>query len=111
VSGIVDLLKEVLTLTSSVAGLKSDIQRINTLVLEMNERIIRLEAAAELNAERAKNEALTAFHGMNQQLVREMCSLQAQIDGIGSRIEVLGSHKPELRLASTDGVQLEKPVP
>jgi hypothetical protein len=106
-----DLLREVITLTSSMSGLKSDIERINTMVLAMNERIIRLEATAELNVEKAKNEALIAVQGLNQQLIREMFSLRAQMDGLGSQVEVADSHKPDLRLASTDGVHMEKPFP
>jgi len=105
VSGVVDVLKEVLTLTSSVASLKSDIQRISTMILEMNERIIRLEASGELNAEKAKNAALIAFQGTNQQLMREMYSLRARIDALGSpKMPHLPS---ELGLASADGNSAE----
>ena len=71
-----DVLTNVFTLTASVNSLKSDVARMNAMLLEMNERIIRLETGGDLAAEKAKNAALMAFQATNQELMKQVSHLQ-----------------------------------
>jgi hypothetical protein len=98
VTGLTDLLQSVFMLTSSVSSLKSDVQRMNSMLLEMNERLVRLENSGDLIAEKSKNAALTALNLLSQELMREVYSLRARMDALGS---------PQLSTAA--GLRLERP--
>jgi hypothetical protein len=95
VSGVTELMQKVFTLTSGVDGLKSDVKRMNEMLLMMHERIIRLEGSSELTAEKAKNAALMAVQATHNELLRELLSLRARLDA-----------NPSLPLPAASGFRL-----
>lgn len=76
---LTDLLKSVVMVTSNVEALKADVKRLNELVLEQQERIIRLEGSGDLIAEKAKNAALASAQLMNTQISRDIAELRVEI--------------------------------
>lgn len=78
-----ELLQKIMLLTSNVDSLKTDVKRLVDKVSELNDRVVRVENNGELVAEKAKNAALTAAQVMNAEILRELYSLKARIDGPG----------------------------
>lgn len=76
---ITDLLQKVFLLTSSVDALKSDIKRMDALLMSHHERIIRLEAGGDLIAEKAKNASLAATVEVNARLTAKIAELETRM--------------------------------
>lgn len=104
-TGITDLMQKVFTLTSGVDSLKSDIKRMNDMLLTMHERIIRLEGSTELTAEKARNAALMAVQATHSELLRELYSIRARLD---SNSPPPSQTPPEFRSALKDGAAREQ---
>jgi hypothetical protein len=78
-ASVADLLQKTILLVSSVDGLKAEVKRMNALLMDHHERIIRLEGSADLIAERAKNAALQGAQATSTELLREIYALKAQL--------------------------------
>jgi hypothetical protein len=78
-ASVTDLLQKTILLVSSVDGLKAEVKRMNALLMDHHERIIRLEGSADLIAEKAKNAALQGAHATSTELLKEIYALKAQI--------------------------------
>ncbi len=81
-ASITDLLEKVFTLTSSVEGLKEDISKMSDLVLDHHTRIARLEADADLTAEKAKSASLASVLQSNNALVSKISEIEQRVSGI-----------------------------
>jgi hypothetical protein len=79
VTSIAELFQKAILLTASVDSLKSEVRRMNELLADHHERIVRLEAGADLIAEKAKNAALQGAHATSTELLKEIYALKAQI--------------------------------
>lgn len=79
-ASLTDLLQKVFLLTSSVDALKSDIKRMDALLLSHHERIIRLEAGGDLIAEKAKNASLAAAVEVNAHLTAKIARLEISLN-------------------------------
>jgi hypothetical protein len=82
--GLAELLEKILTLTSNVESLKSEMRAIREMVMDHHDRIVRLENSEELIAEKAKNAALGAVSASTFQLQKEVAVLQARVAGADS---------------------------
>jgi hypothetical protein len=69
------VIKEVLTLTSNVEDLKGNVARIDRVILDHHERIVKLEAREELITEKCKNAAITAVGNLTTSVVKEVTEL------------------------------------
>jgi hypothetical protein len=78
-ASVADLLQKTILLVSSVDGLKAEVKRMNALLMDHHERIIRLEGSADLIAEKAKNAALQGAQATSTELLKEIYALKAQI--------------------------------
>jgi hypothetical protein len=78
-ASVTDLLQKTILLVSSVDSLKAEVKRMNALLMDHHERIIRLEGSAELIAEKAKNAALQGAQAASAELLKEIYTLKAQI--------------------------------
>jgi hypothetical protein len=83
VASITDVLEKVFTLTSNVEGLIKDVERLNGIIRDHHERIIKLEGRDELIAEKAKNAALLAIVQTQQGVLERMGELEGQIKQLG----------------------------
>lgn len=75
----VDLLQKTMLLVSSVDKLEAKIKRMDELLLDHHERIVRLENSADLIAEKAKNAALQGAQASSAELLREIYALKARL--------------------------------
>ena len=101
---LVDLLTNVINLSSNVNSLKADVARMNQMLLDLNERIVRLEGAGELNAEKARNAALGACNQSTIELMKQMHTLTTRLDAIEAPKTRLPA---EFRLPHGDGAAVE----
>jgi len=75
-----EILQKVLLLVSAVDTLKAEQKRLNDLLMDHHERIIRLENSAELIAEKAKNAAMGAVNATTMQVARDVFELRAKVE-------------------------------
>ena len=61
---IVEMIREVMTLTSNVGALRSDVDNLARKVEDHHDRIIKLEQREELIIEKTKSAAITAVQAM-----------------------------------------------
>jgi cell division protein FtsB len=83
---LTDVLREVVLLTANVQSLQNDMKSLKATILDHQERIIRLEAGADLIAEKAKNAALGAVSAATYQLQKDVAEIQA-----GSQRKIAGN--------------------
>ncbi|HEX8680774.1 MAG TPA: hypothetical protein VF707_00570 [Ardenticatenaceae bacterium] len=73
---LIELLREVITLTSNVNELKEQVTRLTERVENNTERIIRLEAREELLVEKAKSAYAATQSQFNVQLIERIVHLE-----------------------------------
>ncbi len=74
--GVTEILREVLTLTSSVGALKADVQTLQGVVQESRERIIKLENREEVLAADMACKATEAVSRMTGEMVTRLTRLE-----------------------------------
>jgi hypothetical protein len=79
-ASVADLLQKTILLVSSVDGLKAEVKKMNDLLMDHHERIIRLEGSADLIAEKAKSAALQGAQATSSELLKEIYALKAQLN-------------------------------
>jgi hypothetical protein len=72
---VLTLIREVMTLTSTVGGLKSDVEKLFAKIEDHTERIVRLENREELLLEKMRNAAIQTASTMNLQIIERLHSL------------------------------------
>jgi len=77
--GAVDAVREILTLTENVRGLRDDVARLTTYVNDLRERITRLEVREEIVIEKTRNAAIVAVNQMNGELIERLIELEHMI--------------------------------
>jgi predicted nucleic acid-binding Zn-ribbon protein len=83
-ANIIDLLEKIMTVTSNVADLKSQVSRIEVQIKEHNERIVRLEARREdFIIEKCKSTALTAVNQISNGLTEKLTELNFRFKQLG----------------------------
>jgi enamine deaminase RidA (YjgF/YER057c/UK114 family) len=75
-SGAVDAVREILTLTENVRGLRDDVARLTSYVNDLRERLVRLEAREEVVVEKTRNAAIVAVNRMNGELIERIVALE-----------------------------------
>jgi len=81
---LVGLLREVMTLTSNVQDLKSNVERIDKVVLNHHERIVKLESAEELIVEKCRNAAIISVSTLSSHLTKEVTELSLKMKQVES---------------------------
>jgi hypothetical protein len=71
-----ELIREIITLTSSVNDLKDQITRLSDRVEKNTERIVRLEAREELMVEKAKSAYAAAQSQFNVHLIERLLKVE-----------------------------------
>ncbi len=86
-STIVDLGKEILTLLERVSGLSQKVERLERVVADNQERIIRLESREELLLEKMKVSIHEASIRMQQEFDRRLVRLEElnKLAGTGAK--------------------------
>ena len=74
-ANIADIIKELITLTSNVSDLKSNVSRIDAIVREHDNRITKLEAREEFIIEKCKSTALSAVNQISNGLTEKLTEL------------------------------------
>jgi predicted RNase H-like nuclease (RuvC/YqgF family) len=98
-----DKFEKYVTVVSSVDSLKSEVKRLAELVMQQQDRITRLETSGDLIAEKAKNAAMGAAHGMYAQLSKDLYEARAEIEQLKARH---GSPAIQLPKSHFDGASL-----
>ncbi len=78
---VTELLEKVFLLTSTVESLKTTMMKIETEIMSLRDRVVRLEAGGELIAEKAKNAAMAGAVITNNNLAERVVRLEMTIDG------------------------------
>ena len=76
---VMGLLKEIMSLTTSVGELKSEVRRLADKVDDHTERIIKLENREELLAQKMSNTAIRAVYEMNSQLFNRLFAIEQKL--------------------------------
>lgn len=76
---ILDVLREVMTLTKSVGVLEHDVEKLGEKVEKHGDRILTLEQREELLAERMTNRAITAVNEMNGKIFEKLAALEHRL--------------------------------
>jgi hypothetical protein len=74
-ANILDVLEKVMTLTSNVSDLKSNVTRIDAIVREHDNRITKLEAREDYIIEKCKSTALGAVNQISNGLTEKLTEL------------------------------------
>lgn len=86
-SSAFDAVREILTLTENVRGLKDDLVRVTTRLDDLRERLVRLENREELVIEKTRNAAIIAVHKMHGDLLSRLIALEVQTSSpLGSKL-------------------------
>jgi hypothetical protein len=107
-ANLTELLEKIFTLTSNVDNLVKDVDRLNQLLLDHHERIVRLESRDELLVEKAKNASLSAVLQTNHALLEKMAAIenefrstslpgrltQPTVRGDGASVDMMPSQAP-----------------
>ena len=83
-AGAVELLREVMTLTSTVGALRGDVDRLVEKVEDHHERIVKLESREEYLMEKMANTAMEGVQRMTFQLVNRIVALERKTGGDSS---------------------------
>lgn len=78
-ASLTDLLQKVFLVVSSVDKLEAKIKKMDEMLLDHHERIVRLEGSADLIAEKAKNAALQGAQASSTELLKEIFALKARL--------------------------------
>jgi hypothetical protein len=73
-------LERIVTLTGSVEALKQSVDKMNEQILDVRDRVVRLESQSPLIVETAKNAALEQLVSITNRLVEKVSYLQSGID-------------------------------
>lgn len=84
-ASVTDILEKVFSLTSRVDELMSSVERMDGLLRDHHERIVRLEGNGHLVAEQAKNASLSAVMQTTNGMFREIMGLQTRIERLESQ--------------------------
>jgi uncharacterized protein YeeX (DUF496 family) len=76
---LVNVLKEVINLTTSVGELKADVDRLYQKVETHSERIVRLENREEFLAQKMANEAIKSVFQINERLFSRLSVLERKV--------------------------------
>lgn len=79
-ASISEVLEKVFTLTSNVEGLVKDVERLNDIMRDHHERIVRLEGRDDPIAEKAKNASLEAVIHTHQRVLERIGELEGRIN-------------------------------
>ena len=79
-SEVGQFLKEMLSLTSSMGELKSDVRTLAAKTDNLVERIIRLEQREEVLMERMSRHAVEAVHRMTKDYFEKVTTLQKRVE-------------------------------
>jgi hypothetical protein len=71
-----DAVRELLTLTENVRGLRDDVIRMATDMRDLRERLVRLEVREEVVIEKTRNAAVMAVHQMSGDLLERVIALE-----------------------------------
>ena len=72
----VDMIREVMTLTTTVGAVRGDVDRLVEKVEDHHERIIRLEAREELLMQKMANKAMLGVQQMTLPLIDRIVALE-----------------------------------
>jgi hypothetical protein len=75
-----EFLERIVTLTGSVEALKQSVDKMNEQILDLRDRVVRLESQSPLIVETAKNAALEQLVSITNRLVEKVSYLQSAID-------------------------------
>lgn len=75
-----DAVRELLTLTENVRGLRDDVIRMAGELKDLRERLVRLEAREEVVIEKTRNAAVMAVHQMSNDLLERVIALEVVQD-------------------------------
>ena len=75
-SSIADILRDVLTLTRDVGGLRAEVKRLDERVEQHHEHIIKLETREEVLAERMAGKATEAVGATTAELFTRLTRLE-----------------------------------
>ena len=78
----IDLIKEVITLTSNVSDIKSQLSRAETRLDNHHERIVRLEAREDFIIEKCKSTALSAVNQVSNGLTEKLTELNCRFKSL-----------------------------
>ncbi|MFX0202708.1 MAG: hypothetical protein ACFFCW_41925 [Candidatus Hodarchaeota archaeon] len=76
-------IKEVMTLTDRVGGLKTDVERLMAKVENNTERIIKLESREELLIEKMTRHATEAVHRMSDSYYQRLANIERRLGPTG----------------------------
>jgi chorismate mutase len=86
-SAAIDAVRELLTLTESVRGLRTDVMEMLGELKDLRERVVRLEAREEVIIERTRNAAVMAVHQMNGTLLERLIAVELAQDSKASAVK------------------------
>ena len=81
-ASLIDVLEKVMTLTSNVSDLKSNVTRIDGIVREHDNRITKLEAREEVIIEKSKSEAILVVSNFSNSFTEKMTDLKHHIKSL-----------------------------
>lgn len=97
-AGVVDVIREILTLTENVRRLGDDVIRLTSYVDDLRGRLARLEEREGLVVEKTRNAAIMAINQMNGELIERLVALEHALKKpVSSRRRT----KPRLSAADT----------
>jgi regulator of replication initiation timing len=73
---LIELLREIMTLTSDVGGLKARLEKVADEVDSLRERIVRLEAREEVIVEKTHSAAVMAVDRMHKDVLERLIRLE-----------------------------------
>lgn len=77
-ASLMDVLEKVMTLTSNVSDLKSNVSRIDDIVRDHDNKITKLEAREDFIIEKCKSTALEAVNQISNGLTEKLTVLNMQ---------------------------------
>lgn len=93
-ASFLDLFQRTVLVVASVEKIEAKIKRMDDMLMDHNERIVRLEANAELIAEKAKNAALQGAQASSMELMKEIYALKARLGDAQHSLRTQISHSP-----------------
>lgn len=80
-----ELLREVMTLTTNVGRLQSDIDRLDELVRNLAERVAKLENFDDLVVEKSKNSVVELVADMHGQMIERLVKVELAVTHLERR--------------------------
>ncbi len=81
-SDLLNMLRELVTLTDRVSVLKDDVDGLSEDVRELNERIVRLEQREELLLAKSRSEAMQAVMDLNGAELERVIALERRVKAL-----------------------------